>query len=190
MTGCFSCKQSSSAAFNNFFIAWRWLLRRDIFLTPLISCCDRIRRFAGLCIQCIMWQRLDKLKELENGVFQTPWMSFKSSLFLAVAALHPAEFHISRIFSSGRATSARGTIQTCTLRRRRSSLSLILPSFSGAFAPLLPSSPPCLSWPPWSHLFSRSEQVCKLLLVLAPICRREKKKNSLSSCEKNNWRSS
>lgn len=93
-------------------------------------------------------------------------MPLKSFLFSTEVTFSSAGFPTLSLWDAK--VLRKDTIHTPALSRRCSSLSLIPPSFSGTFAPLLPLSPPCLSWLSSPHLFSVSPRICKILPVFLP----------------------
>lgn len=146
--------------FTTFFTVWLWEI---FFFMILNSHCDWIHGYGGNCVHNVA-----AITQIEITWKQCFLYLFPLKRDFFVFSLLSPSLQLGFTFRSSPLRQTDAVKDTCTLSCRCSSLSLIALSFNRTFAPLLPSSPPCLSWLCSPHLFSVTLQICRILLAFLP----------------------
>lgn len=126
--------------------------------------CDWIHGYGGNCVHNVAAITQLEITWKQCFLYLFP---LKRDFFCVFSLLSPSP-QLSFTFRSSPLRQTDAVKDTCTSSCRCSSLSLIALSFNRAFAPLLPSSPPCLSLLCSPHLFSVTLQICRILLAFLP----------------------
>lgn len=115
-----------------------------------------------------MWQLIYTSWNNLKTVFSKSCMSFKSFGVFTAVTFCPAGFHIQFFPFETEWCCGRHNPRMCVIPQMLLAVTHSSLSFNKTFAPLLPLSPPCLSWLSSPHLFSVSLQICKIFPVFLP----------------------